>query len=39
MDALNEQYGQPHQLALKRIAQFMEAPNIKSEDTKSGDLP
>ncbi|KAG7497028.1 hypothetical protein JOB18_030229 [Solea senegalensis] len=35
MYALNEQYGQPHQLALKRIAQLMDEPNIKSGDTKS----
>uniref|UniRef100_A0A3P8UBT4 Uncharacterized protein n=1 Tax=Amphiprion percula TaxID=161767 RepID=A0A3P8UBT4_AMPPE len=35
MDALNEQYGQPHQLALKRIAQLMDEPNIKSGDAKT----
>ncbi|XP_057695374.1 uncharacterized protein LOC130917729 [Corythoichthys intestinalis] len=35
MNALNEQYGQPHQLALKRIAEFMDEPNIRSGDTKA----
>ncbi|KAK7881979.1 hypothetical protein WMY93_028153 [Mugilogobius chulae] len=35
MDALNEQYGQPHQLALKRIAQLMDEPNIRSGDAKT----
>ncbi len=29
MAALNERFGQPHQLALKRIGQVMDAPDIK----------
>lgn len=32
MTALNERFGQPHQLALKRIAQVMDAPDIKRGD-------
>ncbi|KAL2093214.1 hypothetical protein ACEWY4_010526 [Coilia grayii] len=32
MASLIEHYGQPHQLALRRIADLMEAPNIRSHD-------
>lgn len=32
MASLTEHYGQPHQLALRRIADLMEAPNIRSQD-------
>lgn len=35
MEALNQQYGQPHQLALQRIAELMDAPNIISGDVKA----
>lgn len=35
MAALNEQYGQPHQLALQRIAELMDGPNIASGDIKA----
>ncbi|KAM9802571.1 uncharacterized protein ACBT44_014811 isoform 3-T4 [Syngnathus typhle] len=35
MAALNQQYGQPHQLALQRIAELMDGPNIQSGDVKS----
>ncbi|CAM4514050.1 unnamed protein product [Leuciscus chuanchicus] len=35
MAALNQQYGQPHQLALQRIAELMDGPNIQSGDIKS----
>lgn len=35
MTALNERFGQPHQLALKRIAQVMDAPDIKRGDHES----
>ena len=33
MATLTEHYGQPHQLALRRIAELMEAPNIRTNDT------
>ncbi len=33
--ALTELYGQPHQLALQRIAGLMDGPNIRSGDTKA----
>ena len=33
MASLTEHYGQPHQLALRRIADLMEAPSIRSHDT------
>ena len=40
MEALNEQFGQPHQLALQRIAELIEAPSVASGDTRpSGHLP
>lgn len=32
MASLAEQYGQPHQLALRRIAELMEEPTIRSHD-------
>ncbi|XP_048865547.1 uncharacterized protein LOC125739453 isoform X1 [Brienomyrus brachyistius] len=32
MASLTEHYGQPHQLALRRIAELMDAPNIRSSD-------
>ncbi|KAK7891694.1 hypothetical protein WMY93_023657 [Mugilogobius chulae] len=35
MEALNEQFGQPHQLALQRIAELMEGPNVMSGDVKA----
>ncbi|XP_056618245.1 uncharacterized protein LOC130432771 [Triplophysa dalaica] len=35
MAALNQQYGQPHQLALQRIAELIDGPNIQSGDIKS----
>ena len=35
MAALNKQYGQPHQLALQRIAELMDGPNIASGDIKA----
>ncbi|KAK7913314.1 hypothetical protein WMY93_013525 [Mugilogobius chulae] len=35
MAALNQQFGQPHQLALQRIAELMDGPNIQSGDIKS----
>lgn len=35
MAALNKQYGQPHQLALQRIAELMDGPNIATGDTKA----
>ncbi|XP_026219876.1 uncharacterized protein LOC113164689 [Anabas testudineus] len=35
MAALNQQYGQPHQLALQRIAELMDGPNVVSGDTKA----
>ena len=33
MASLTEHYGQPHQLAMRRIANLMEAPSIQSHDT------
>lgn len=30
--ALNEKFGQPHQLALKKIASVLEAPDVKHGD-------
>lgn len=38
MAALNQQYGQSHQLALKRIAELMDGPNIQSGDINSSRL-
>ncbi|KAL0151955.1 hypothetical protein M9458_052762 [Cirrhinus mrigala] len=35
MAALDQQYGQPHQLALQRIAELMDGPSIASGDQKS----
>lgn len=35
MAALDLQYGQPHQLALQRIAELMDSPNINSGDIKA----
>ncbi len=35
MQALTELYGQPHQLALQRIAGLMDGPSIRSGDTKA----
>ncbi|XP_048030334.1 uncharacterized protein LOC125279307 [Megalobrama amblycephala] len=35
MQALTELYGQPHQLALKRIAVLMDGPSIRSGDTRA----
>ncbi|XP_026094149.1 uncharacterized protein LOC113066497 [Carassius auratus] len=35
MAALDQQYGQPHQLALQRIAELMDGPNIASGDIKT----
>ncbi|XP_073718037.1 uncharacterized protein [Misgurnus anguillicaudatus] len=35
MRALNKMYGQPHQLALQRIAELMDGPNIRSGDVGS----
>lgn len=35
MRALTEVYGQPQQLALKRISNLMDAPNIKSGDVRA----
>lgn len=35
MAALNQQYGQPHQLALQRIAELMDGPSIVSGDEKA----
>ncbi|XP_073672378.1 uncharacterized protein [Paramisgurnus dabryanus] len=35
MAALDQQYGQPHQLALQRIAELMDGPNINSGDIKA----
>ncbi|XP_065118880.2 uncharacterized protein [Paramisgurnus dabryanus] len=35
MRALNKMYGQPHQLALQRIADLMDGPNIRSGDVKA----
>lgn len=33
--ALNKMYGQPHHLALQRIAELMDGPNIRSGDVKA----
>nr|XP_013768807.1 PREDICTED: uncharacterized protein LOC106456350 [Pundamilia nyererei] len=35
MDALNQEYGQQHQLALQRIADLMDGPPVMSGDTKT----
>lgn len=35
MEALNQQYGQPHQLALQRIAELMDGPNISQGDVRA----
>lgn len=35
MEALNQQYGQPHQLALQRIAELMDGPNVGHGDVRS----
>ncbi|CAI5677835.1 unnamed protein product [Oreochromis niloticus] len=35
MDALNKEYGQPHQLALQRIAELMDGAPVMSGDTKT----
>lgn len=35
MAALDQQYGQPHQLALQRIAELMDGPSIASGDQKT----
>ncbi|XP_067274307.1 uncharacterized protein [Pseudorasbora parva] len=35
MRALNKMYGQPHQLALQRIAELMDGPNIRSGDVRA----
>ncbi|RXN21410.1 hypothetical protein ROHU_023989 [Labeo rohita] len=35
MKALNRMYGQPHQLALQRIAELMDGANIRSGDVKA----
>ena len=35
MAALNQQFGQPHQLALQRIVELMDGPNIGSGDVKA----
>lgn len=35
MRALTDMYGQPHQLALQRITNLMDGPNIRSGDVKS----
>lgn len=35
MTALNQQYGQPHQLALQWIAELMDFPSIVNSDGKS----
>lgn len=35
MAALNQQYGQPHQLALQRIAEMMDGPSVASGDWKA----
>lgn len=34
MASLTRHYGKPHQLALQRIAELMDGPNIQSRDTK-----
>ncbi|XP_035985614.1 uncharacterized protein LOC118559034 isoform X2 [Fundulus heteroclitus] len=35
MSALTKMYGQPHKLAVQRIAELMDGPNIRSGDVKS----
>lgn len=35
MQALTKMYGQPHKLAVQRIAELMDSPNIRSGDVKS----
>lgn len=35
MQSLTEHYGQPHQLALQKIADLMDGPNIRSGDTQA----
>ncbi|XDV22967.1 hypothetical protein PO909_027706, partial [Leuciscus waleckii] len=35
MEALNQQYGQPHQLALQRIAELMDGPNVSHGDVRA----
>ncbi|XP_076841847.1 uncharacterized protein LOC143485975 isoform X2 [Brachyhypopomus gauderio] len=35
MMALTKMYGQPHKLAVQRIAELMDSPNIRSGDVKS----
>uniref|UniRef100_A0AAV2M4F2 Uncharacterized protein n=1 Tax=Knipowitschia caucasica TaxID=637954 RepID=A0AAV2M4F2_KNICA len=35
MQALTKMYGQPHKLAVQRIAELMDAPNIRSGDVSS----
>ncbi|KAL1279515.1 hypothetical protein QQF64_026188 [Cirrhinus molitorella] len=35
MDSLNQQYGQPHQLALQRIVELMDGPSISTGDIKT----
>ncbi len=35
MAALDQQYGQPHQLALQQIAELMDGPSIASGDQKA----
>lgn len=34
MEALQRQYGQPHQLAQSEIAAILNAPDVRSRDTK-----
>ncbi len=35
MDALDERYGQPHLLALKRVAHVMDLPDIRRGDSEA----
>lgn len=35
MASLTEHYGQPHQMALRRIAELMEAPSVRTNDTSA----
>ncbi|KAL0171399.1 hypothetical protein M9458_031710, partial [Cirrhinus mrigala] len=37
MAALNERFGQPHKLALKKIAKVMDSPDIRRGDTEAFD--
>nr|XP_055074008.1 uncharacterized protein LOC129453697 [Misgurnus anguillicaudatus] len=37
MTALNERFGQPHKLALKKIAKVMDSPDIRRGDTEAFD--